>query len=151
VFTLFGLVTLLKVKVTAPDGAVALLLSAICRRPFVVTVAVQPDAAPRPVGWLARLAEVLVWPAEVHVPEAVVQSFTSKDFTTVELGRVNEKLYDVAVFGAELPNVNLRLVICEACAGRAGAKSATKSVRTPIVEVILNLLFWKILRKLWVI
>jgi hypothetical protein len=63
-------------------------------------------------------------------------------------------VYVVVAFDAaadEELSVNLRLVICEACAGRAGAKSATKSVRALIIEVILNLLFWKILRKLWVI
>ena len=53
-----GLVTLPKVTVCEPEGSVELLASDRRRWPAVASLTVQPDAAPRPVGCEARVAEL---------------------------------------------------------------------------------------------
>lgn len=89
---MLGLVTLLNVTVCEPDGAVALAALRTRSEPAVDVLAVQPLAAPKPVGWLPRVEPVIVKPAGVvHVPDAVVQAWKAIDLIAVAPATVKLK------------------------------------------------------------
>jgi hypothetical protein len=77
---------------------------------------VQPLASPKPVGWLARAAEVLLKPVgAVQVPSAVVHINIPTDWTLVVVfATVKVNVYLVVAleaFGLDELKVNVRLVI----------------------------------------
>lgn len=67
--------------------------SNIRKLPAVATLTVQPDAAPRFVGWLDKVADELEKPVGVvQVPDAVVQMSTANDLIAVLEGTVKESV-----------------------------------------------------------
>ena len=77
---------------------------------------VQPEPLPKPVGWLASVAEALLKPAgALQVPSAASHICIPTDFTVVDvLATVNVNVYVVVALealGLEELNVSVRLVI----------------------------------------
>jgi len=107
-----GFVTLEKPTLIFADGAVELLAFSNRNSPPVAVLTIQPEAAPRLVGWDVRVDEVDEKPdAGVQVPLAVVQAAKPADLMTVADGTVNVKVYVVLALANELPITTLRGVI----------------------------------------
>lgn len=112
-----GLVTLEKLTNWLPLEAVAFEAFTIRSEPGVAVLAVQPEAAPSPVGCEVRLEPVMVKPAGVPTQSVVVQTVNDADFTAVDVGTVNVNAYVVTALGVALPSCSDRAVICAACVG----------------------------------
>jgi hypothetical protein len=104
-----GFWTLLKTTLDVVVLGLLELAALLIRRRFVSggePSIVQPEAAPKPVGWLARAALALVKPVgAVHVPpistSAVVQSCMPMDLIgVVDVYTVKSKVYVVVAFVA---------------------------------------------------
>ena len=88
-----GLVTVLKLTVCEPLGAVLLAAFKIRSEPAVAVLAVQPEAAPMPVGCEPIDEPVMVNPAGVEqAPDAVVQAVNDADLIAVAPATVKLKV-----------------------------------------------------------